>query len=87
MAGKSITEIATQRNLALSTIEGHLAEFVKKGEIDIFQLLTLEQLELIHQTHIDTKPATTKELRESLNNQFSYAMISLALDYFAKETV
>lgn len=87
MAGKSITEIATQRNLALSTIEGHLVEFVKKGEIDIFQLLTLEQLELIHQTHIDTKPASTKELRESLNNQFSYAMISLALDYFAKETV
>jgi uncharacterized protein YpbB len=87
MAGKSITEIATQRNLALSTIEGHLAEFVKKGELDIFQLLTLEQLEHIHQTQIDTKPATTKELRESLNNQFSYTLISLALDYFAKETV
>lgn len=33
--GKSVAEIATERNFAVSTIEGHLAEFIKTGELRI----------------------------------------------------
>jgi uncharacterized protein YpbB len=86
MAGKSISDIANLRNLAISTIESHLAEMVKKGELDIFQLLTLEQLEHIHTTHLESKVTTTKELKEILNDAYSYAFINMALDYFSKET-
>ena len=86
MAGKSISEIAKLRNLAISTIESHLAEMVKKGELDIFQLLTLEQLEDIHTIHLESKVTTTKELKEILNDAYSYAFINMALDYFSKET-
>jgi hypothetical protein len=59
---------------------------VKKGELDIFQLLTLEQLEHIHTTHLESKVTTTKELKEILNDAYSYAFINMALDYFSKET-
>lgn len=86
MAGKSIEEIAGLRNLASSTIEGHLFEYVKKGELDIFRLLTLEQLERIHASHRSTPVAGLKELRENLGNEFSYAQIRMALDYTAPES-
>lgn len=42
-AGKSIQEIATERNLAQSTIEGHLAHFIGTGEIPIDRMVDKEK--------------------------------------------
>ncbi len=45
--GRSLIQIAEERNLAVSTIEGHLAYFIETGEISIHNLLNNEQQELI----------------------------------------
>jgi transposase len=37
--GLSVKEIAAKRNLASSTIEGHLARGVEKGKIDIAKVM------------------------------------------------
>jgi hypothetical protein len=38
-AGKSLQQIATERKLAVSTIEGHLAHFIETGVLDISELI------------------------------------------------
>ena len=46
-SGKSINEIAAERDLSTSTIEGHLAHFVKEGQIDIKNLVEADTIETI----------------------------------------
>ncbi len=45
--GKTIDEIAKERNMAVSTIEGHLSAFVANGEIDINKMVSTEKQMLI----------------------------------------
>jgi GTPase SAR1 family protein len=46
-SGKNIEEIATARNFAVSTIEGHLSHFVGTGEIKIESIMKPEKIALI----------------------------------------
>jgi hypothetical protein len=41
--GKPLNQIAKERNLALSTIEGHLAHFIETGDLNIDDLLDAEK--------------------------------------------
>ena len=47
MEGKSVSEIARERNLIASTIESHLAYYVSTGEIPVNKFLSQEITELI----------------------------------------
>ena len=42
-SGKSIDEIAKERNLTASTIAGHLARFVVDGTLDLHRFVSPEQ--------------------------------------------
>lgn len=44
-AGRTITEIAGERNLTHGTIAGHLNQFVEKGELNITNFVSAEKLE------------------------------------------
>ncbi|MFV0392285.1 MAG: helix-turn-helix domain-containing protein [Paludibacteraceae bacterium] len=44
-AGRTITEIAGERNLTHGTIAGHLNQFVEKGELNITDFVSAEKLE------------------------------------------
>src|SRR5204863_3362840 len=46
-SGKTVAEIAAERHLAVSTIEGHLAYFIARRELDISDFLTKEQVDEI----------------------------------------
>ena len=45
--GKSIADIATERNLSPATIEGHLASFIATGEIDVLDLIAPDRLDIV----------------------------------------
>ena len=45
--GKSIAEIATERNLTIGTIEGHLIPYIISGEIDINDVVPEKKQKLI----------------------------------------
>ena len=45
--GKAISEIAKERNLSITTIEGHLAYYVGTGEIPINKFVSQEITDLI----------------------------------------
>ena len=74
--GKSIAEIAKERSLAVSTIEGHLSLYVQKGEIPLEDLVTPEKIAKIKevlQQNPDT--ATFSEIKTILGDDYSYSEI------------
>ncbi len=80
-AGKSIAEIAKERNYAESTIEGHLAHFVGTGEITIEKLVGPEKVSLISEFFIREKTQLLSEAKTALGDDVSYGELRLVLSY------
>ena len=79
--GNSIAEIAKQRNLAFSTIEGHLGGFVATGEIDILSIVDEIKLEKVLKLIEKNSALTSSELKKQLGDDFSYGQIKAVLSY------
>ena len=77
--GKSVTEIAKERNFTISTIEGHLAWFVGNGEIDINELVPLQKQQLIKEAVKIHGSLSHKTLIDNLPGDISYGEIRLVL--------
>lgn len=78
-SGKSLDEIAVQRNLALTTVEGHIAQFVESGEIeDITSLVPADILQRVSQT-IESMgfPESMKPIFDALGGEISYGYIRM----------
>ncbi|MBT1703849.1 helix-turn-helix domain-containing protein [Fulvivirgaceae bacterium PWU20] len=75
-SGMTVTEIAAQRQLAVSTIEGHLAKGVASGAIPISTLADDETVREVSEA-ITTLPQefTLKELFEKLNGRYGYGVL------------
>jgi hypothetical protein len=69
--GKSPKEIATERKLATSTIEGHIAKGVAAGEIDIKKVMDDETRLAIIEFLKESNSFSHNELREKSNGKFS----------------
>lgn len=79
--GKSIPDIAADRSMAISTIEGHLAEFVTTGEVDILDLVNNSNLEKI-QNIIEAEPGITfKGIKEKMGDDITYGAIKAVINY------
>jgi len=88
-SGMNITEIARERKLANSTIEGHLAAFVPTGEIKITEVMPQEKfLEL--KKLMETIPFEGfGDLKSKIDDKFTYAdlrLVSNALEFERNET-
>ncbi len=74
-------EIARERGMAASTIQGHLAHFVTLGMLDIFDVVDRKKYDIIMKQLIARKPEETfGELRQKLGQDFSYTEIKLVMD-------
>jgi hypothetical protein len=78
-AGKSVAEIAKERNFTVSTIEGHLAWFVGNGDININEMLSSEKLQIIKSAIKTYGASSLKILKENLPPDISYSEIRLVL--------
>jgi ribonuclease D len=72
VSGKSIAEIAQERGYAESTINGHLAQFVKKGLLKVEQFLTIEKIEALTIYYTQNPQTKISDAKNSLGNNFSY---------------
>ncbi|MDQ6904069.1 MAG: helix-turn-helix domain-containing protein [Bacteroidota bacterium] len=77
--GKSVAEIAKERNMTIVTIEGHLAWFVGNGDIDINKLVPLEKQLLIKAAVRSHGIASHKILKDNLPENISYGEIRLVI--------
>jgi len=77
-AGLSIAEIARQRNLAITTIEGHLAELIEAGEeIDIDRLVPPDRFAVILDAFKRIGDGPLKPVKEFLGDAYSYGEIRI----------
>ncbi|MDU1891934.1 MAG: helix-turn-helix domain-containing protein [Dysgonomonas sp.] len=80
--GKTIKEIATERNLSPTTIEGHLASFVLTGDIAIGQLVEESKIEyLIPLIKEMSTEATLSAIKERAPKECSYMDIKAVLNH------
>ncbi|HBG42462.1 MAG TPA: aldolase [Porphyromonadaceae bacterium] len=69
LSGRTITEIATERKLAVSTVGTHLAKFVETGELRASDLVPEERLELAEKRLASLRPGDS--LYHALKDDFS----------------
>lgn len=78
-SGKDIASISKERNLSVSTIDGHLAHFVGTGEIDINDLVSEEKQKLINDAAAKYGIASHKTLIDNLPKDISYGELRMVL--------
>ena len=78
-AGKSVGEIARERNLVAGTILGHLAHFVGTGEIELDKLVSKEKQLLIKLALEKHGSSGHKVVLESLPEDYTYGDIKMVL--------
>jgi uncharacterized protein YpbB len=77
--GKSVTDIAKERNLTVNTIEGHLAKFVRQGDISIHELVSREKFVLIESALEDFDGISVVPVKQKLGEGISYSEIRLVM--------
>src|SRR6185295_2113911 len=78
-SGKTVSEIAAFRNLAVNTIEGHLAYFIRKGNLDVFRLLPNEKFELIKNVLQKNSTPGLSPVKNMLGDAVSYGEIRFVI--------
>ncbi len=78
--GKSIKEIAKEREMALSTVEGHIMDCYLEGySVDLDSLIPKEYEELIISTIESLGATTLKPIKEALPKEIPYIAIKAVL--------
>jgi hypothetical protein len=84
--GLTIPQIAVRRELAVSTIEGHIAFFISKGELEIDRVLAREKRHAITQKIAGMQGNSLKEMKTALGDDCSYGEIQLVLAHLKLES-
>lgn len=80
--GKSIEDIAKERSLATNTIEGHLATFVAKGELDAKTFVKSEKFEPIIEAAKELDTMNLGPIKNYLGEEYSYTEIRFVMAEF-----
>ncbi len=83
--GKTIAEIAAQRELSVSTIEGHLAQFVATGELVLERLVVPEKIAAIKAAIREHGDAAVSPLKAVLGDAISYGEIRAVIAAVRRE--
>jgi hypothetical protein len=78
-SGKSIAEIALERNITNSTVETHLSHFIATGEIDLNELLSEEKINAIQKAIAVHGNTSAKTLKENLPEDIGYGEIRMVM--------
>jgi len=78
-SGKTIEEIAKERSLAISTIEGHLAKYVATGELEASLFIEKPVLAHIINKIAEMGTFSLSAIREALGNEVSYRELRFAV--------
>jgi len=85
ITGKSIDQIALERELNVNTIFGHLAGFIPSGEIKITDLMSKANYSQLKKI-IPTKTfENLSDLKHQINDKYSYGEIRLVLEDLSKK--
>jgi len=80
--GLTIEAIASERNLVISTIEGHLAKGIETGRIDIFRYMQENDVQKISAVVNSMHDGfSSKDVYTKLNGKYSYGQLKAVMTY------
>lgn len=77
--GKTVLQVANERQLTIQTIEGHLAHYVRYGQIKIEDLIGREKIVLIEPVVKNFAGGSITPIKEKLGSDVSFGEIRLVL--------
>jgi hypothetical protein len=77
--GKNIMEIAKERSLAVSTIEGHMVYLIRQGKIEVSELMDKEKINAVRKAVAGLGTGFAGPLKAKLGDDFSFAEIRMAV--------
>lgn len=80
-AGKTIGQIAADRNLAITTIESHLAWFIEQGDIDVTTFVPPAKIPAIQDVAEKYGHDRLAPLKELLGEDYSYGEIKAVVSW------
>jgi len=83
--GKDIDAISKERSLAASTIEGHLTEFIKTGDVNVDAFADETTVKIISEYLTSNTDKKHSEIRTMLNNVYSFSQIRAVANYLIWE--
>ncbi len=79
-SGKSVTEIAKERGFVQGTIESHLSQFIKTGEIKIEQLIEKNKLQELKKAVTNIQFEGLTELKNKIDDKFTYGELRVFMN-------
>ncbi len=79
--GTSLDDIAEARGLAISTIEGHVAQLVRNGEIEIEVVISKTKLDHLLKVVSDSGSSSLVVIKQKAGDDFSFGDIRIVLNY------
>ncbi len=77
-SGLSLPDIALQRDVRLSSINGHMSKLIEAGyEVDIDQLVSTERQSVINSAIAEVGPHSLRNIREVTGETYDYQEINL----------
>lgn len=81
---KNIKRVAEERGMVVSTIEGHIAQLISEGKLDISDFINEEKLSRILGFFEETPGVSLSEARQQLDNAFTFAELKFAKAHLDK---
>ncbi|MFB6306797.1 MAG: helix-turn-helix domain-containing protein, partial [Flavobacteriales bacterium] len=76
--GKNIEEVAKERELAISTIEGHFATLIEQGKVNIEKLMPLEETQKLAELFPDNDaPKPLSQIKKKAPDDVSYGKLKM----------
>ncbi|WP_296317899.1 helix-turn-helix domain-containing protein [Winogradskyella sp. UBA3174] len=82
--GKSIDQIAIERDLNSNTIFGHLAGFISSGEIEVTELMSKTHYSELKKIIPNKTFDNLSDLKHQLDDKFSYGELRLVVNEFSR---
>ncbi len=84
-SGKTVNEVALERKLALTTIEGHLAKAIESGATDIYELMTEDEVDYVAgQIPANVSGMSVTQIKSSLPEDIGWGKLRWVLAWKSK---
>ncbi|MCZ4242795.1 helix-turn-helix domain-containing protein [Pedobacter sp. HCMS5-2] len=77
--GKTLQEIAKERGLSVTTIEGHLAYYVSTKQLDVRSFVRSNKLKNIIEAVENLETKSLKVVKDFLGNDYTFGEIKMAM--------
>jgi DNA-binding CsgD family transcriptional regulator len=81
LTGKTIAEIANERGMAVSTVESHLSDFIRLGNLELKDLMKQDKIDMITEYFTEVDDPRLGPAKDVLGEEVSYSELRWVLTW------